>query len=361
MPPIDGHTNGRILMKRVSKRCQTKRQTYNQNFVSSYEINHRLKGGEWKSLYVKYIGMTIDDYISIIQDTYSIDDDIADDMVFCYKSLTVTKKNEIKPKLVKLSQHSRGSVLENRKIKYKAENGSVQERQLKLNDLELRVNPQKGKYIEKDITCDSSFMMDNIRDIGKSIRETHSFLPNDHPVYLFMDNAGGHGKTEIKAQYEQILKDEFNVLIEWQVPNSPETNMLDLGVWMSIQSLVEKLHQGKVMRSDELSRSVTIAFNQVSSEVLQKIYDRWKLTFQLIKSGKGTNEVVEEYRGSSRKPFVFADLPTVPDSECVKGYSYDCNSVGSDSDGECSYLSGGERSNTIMDPTLYTEYAFDGT
>ena len=103
------------------------------------------------------------------------------------------------------------------------------------------------------------------------------------------------------------------------------------------------------------------AFNQVSSEVLQKIYDRWKLTFQLIKSGKGTNEVVEEYRGSSRKPFVFADLPTVPDSECVKGYTYDCNSVGSDSDGECSYLSGGERSNTIMDPTLYTEYAFDGT
>ena len=47
-------------------------------------------------------------------------------------------------------------------------------------------------------------------------------------ITLFMDNAGGHGKIEVKEQYEQILKDELNVMIEWQVPQSPQTNMLDL-------------------------------------------------------------------------------------------------------------------------------------
>ena len=50
----------------------------------------------------------------------------------------------------------------------------------------------------------------------------------DVQITLFMDNAGGHGKIEEKEQYEQILKDELNVMIEWQVSQSPQTNMLDL-------------------------------------------------------------------------------------------------------------------------------------
>ena len=79
--------------------------------------------------------------------------------------------------------------------------------------MDLRINPKSGKLVEKDITCDSNSMMDNIRDIGKAIRETYSFIPSDHPVFLFMDNSGGHGKTEIKSEYERILKTEFHIHI----------------------------------------------------------------------------------------------------------------------------------------------------
>ena len=75
------------------------------------------------------------------------------------------------------------------------------------------MNPKRGWIVERDIKCDSYFMLDNIRDIGRSIRETYSFLPKDHPIYLFMDNAGGHGKTEVKIQYESILKEEFGIII----------------------------------------------------------------------------------------------------------------------------------------------------
>ena len=357
-PPIDGKTKGKIYMKRVSEKVITKRQTYNQNFVTSYEMNHRLKGGEWKSLYVKNIGMTIDDFISVIQDTYAIDDDVAADLVFCYNSLSVPKNTakEAKSKLVKLSQGTHGSILKNRTVRYISEDGSVHERPLKMNDLQLKVNPQKGRSIEKDITCDSSFMINNIRDIGSAIRKNYSFLPNDHTVYLFMDNAGGHGKTEIKAEYEKILKEEFNVQVEWQVPNSPETNMLDLGVWVSIQSLVERIHKGKVMRTDELSNSVLTAFQDFPCEVLTNIYNRWKLTFHLILSGKGTNEVVEEYRGS-KKPLILENLPTVPDSECRKGYTYDYDDDNSDSTG--SVLMGGDGVNATTDSGVMVELAFD--
>ena len=157
------------------------------------------------------------------------------------------------------------------KIKYKdSNNGLVCERELSLNDLELKVNPQKGKWIERDITCEYTFMMDHIRNIGKSIREAHSFLLQNHPVYMFMDNAGGHGKTEIKQLYEKILKEEFAVHIEWQVPNSPETNMLVLGVWVALQSLVEKMHFGKVMQGDELSKTVMKVLDRSQKRFLQE-------------------------------------------------------------------------------------------
>jgi hypothetical protein len=49
-----------------------------------------------------------------------------------------------------------------------------------------------------------------------------------------MDNAGGHGKNDVKGDYVSKLEDEFNIEVVWQVACSPETNMLDLGAWMSI-------------------------------------------------------------------------------------------------------------------------------
>ena len=57
-------------------------------------------------------------------------------------------------------------------------------------------------------------MMDHIREIGKAIRVTYSFLPYSKTIYLFMDNAGGHGRTKIKKQYVKILKEEYNVTIK---------------------------------------------------------------------------------------------------------------------------------------------------
>ena len=355
-PPVEGKTDGKVLLKRVSERVTTKRQSYHQHFVPMYEVNHRLKGGEWRSLYTPEVEDSIQDFLYIIEDTYDLDDDIGRDLVLCYKTLSITKSTGVpKPKLVKLTPQHDMPVLGDRKIKYKNKEGLVRERSLNINDLELRVNTKKGRIIERDITCDSSFMMDHMRDIGKSIRDTYSFLPNDHPIYLFMDNAGGHGKTEIKKQYESILKEEFGIIIEWQVPNSPETNMLDLGVWMALQSLVEKLHFGKVMQSDELTKTVMDAFSRISGDILTRVYERWKLTLKLIVSGKGTNEVVEDYRGKE-KPL---ELPTVPDSECEKGFTYEADlgveddaSTGDDEE---------DLARIVGDDRILLEMAFDGT
>ena len=79
-------------------------------------------------------------------------------------------------------------------------NGNIEllTRPLTLKDLKLQVNVLKDTEVTKDVNCDSTFMMNTMNKIGTSIRSHYSFLPKTTPIYLFMDNAGGHGKTEIK-------------------------------------------------------------------------------------------------------------------------------------------------------------------
>ena len=159
--------DGKVLLKRVSKEVIQKQQSYNQHFVPSFEINHHLKAGEWRSLYPDNFELSINDFVTIIQETYNIDVSTAADLVFCYHSYSQHKDTgKVKRKLMKLTPYQNGFVLGNRKIRCLNQDGTVEERPLKLTDLELRVNPQKGKVVERDVTCDSDFMMSHIREIG---------------------------------------------------------------------------------------------------------------------------------------------------------------------------------------------------
>ena len=84
--------------------------------------------------------------------------------------------------------------------------------------------------------------------------------------------------------------------------------MPDLGVWCALQSYVESVHKGKVMQCDKLAKSVVTAFNSINTEVFEKVHKRWKLVLQLIMSGKGTKEVVEQHRGLNKNP---TNLPPI--------------------------------------------------
>ena len=60
---------------------------------------------------------------------------------------------------------------------------------------------------------------------------------------------------------------EKNIHVVWQVPNSPETNMFDLGLWMAIQSYVEYLHISKVMQNN-----VQQTFKGVSPKMISNVH-----------------------------------------------------------------------------------------
>ena len=60
-------------------------------------------------------------------------------------------------------------------------------------------------------------------------------------ICLVIDNAGGHGTILAIENHTKILLDEFNIEIIHQVPNSPETNLLDLVVWATLKYKKESL------------------------------------------------------------------------------------------------------------------------
>ena len=91
---------------------------------------------------------------------------------------------------------------------------------------------QEGDKREVDISCDSTFMKEVMPEVGKAIREAYHWVLPQIPIFLYLDNAGGHGTQEVVDAYIKALEVDNNVMCVHQRPCSPATNILDLGVWM---------------------------------------------------------------------------------------------------------------------------------
>ena len=202
-PPIEGKMNGNILLKRVSNKEVTKRRSVNQHMSTYFEINNRLKMGQWKTLFPIIGDISVSDFLSLIAKEYNIDEDVGKIFVFTYHTHTVTKKTKEIKKIQKTLMSEDKPLIGNRTL-HDSIDGSLKERNLSLKDLNLRVQVGRHTEVEKDVSCDSVFMLNNMQLIGKSIRDAYSFLPKTTPVYLFMENAGGHGKTQLKKSTQKF-------------------------------------------------------------------------------------------------------------------------------------------------------------
>ena len=139
--------------------------------------------------------------------------------------------------------------------------------------------------------------MEIIPRIGQQLRLQFHWVPAHKPIYLVMDNAGGHGTNDAKASYADILL-ASNVYIIWQPPRSPELNMLDLGIWMSIQSAVTKQHFLCRNHVDALAKSVVSAWSwRLHSQAFLNVWQRLKVVLTCIIDDRGGNRLVEERRG----------------------------------------------------------------
>ena len=140
-------SDGKIMLKRISEQALQKRGSYNQNFVSQYEINHELKNNKWRKLYPKDSpGISARDFLCLIAEEYDLDEDVASNLVLTYNSFSQTRETKtIKKKLMKLTLEDDKPLIGNRKIRYKIAEDQLGERKVKLSDMMLRVNPKKAR------------------------------------------------------------------------------------------------------------------------------------------------------------------------------------------------------------------------
>ena len=305
-PPHDKYYfDGKIFLKRVARPRPQLQNSYNTHFTNSYIINNLIKDGDWTNLLSTNEDMTISELIEQMQQIYGFDDDVAERITFSYHSYPLkraTNKSKTKPVRIGYQTGDKNELLlKNREI-WVAVN--QEPRPLTLHDIFVQVQVQPGTIVQEDVSCDSEFMLDTVHDIGAAIRSKMYFVSPKVPIYLFMDNAGGHGTDDAKDKYVKILEELYNVIVDWQVPNSPETNMLDLGIWMNLQNIVEKVHKANntgTSDPDDLDESVMKAWNVFGGTLkMREVANRWKLVLDLIIADNGGNDKVESCRGLKR-------------------------------------------------------------
>ena len=69
-------------------------------------------------------------------------------------------------------------------------------RALTIDDLDLSVYIKKGDEVEEDCSCDSTFMLATMDEVGRDIRSYFFWVPVTTVIYLIIDIAGGHGKND---------------------------------------------------------------------------------------------------------------------------------------------------------------------
>lgn len=109
---------------------------------------------------------------------------------------------------------------------------------LLLNNINVNIWYKIGDEIEVDASCDSGYMLSAMNRVGEAIRKSYQWIPISQKCYLVMDNTGGHSTNEAITSYTNTLEEENNIETIFQIPRSSYTNILDLGVWMSLQVVV---------------------------------------------------------------------------------------------------------------------------
>ena len=281
--------NGRIALKRVARERKVKSLTRNQKFSPDVKVNDEIKKGGWKEFYDE--GMTAEELFDVVSEYYDLSEHVTDRLELNYlynKGATRKKFKKIAAEEVVLPATS----------PRKKRDGTGALVPVTLNDLELCVRYQNGDMVEEDVSCDSTWMKDNMDDIATSIRAAYHWLNKEDVIYLVMDNAGGHGTDECVDEYTKGLLDKHSIQIVQQVARSPETNVLDLGIWMSLQSAVEKKHKGRCCNPEVLNKTVMEVWDDVASvDAFKNVFGKLPKIYSLILMNEGGNDLVETNRG----------------------------------------------------------------
>ena len=143
-------------------------------------------------------------------------------MVFCYTTYDSVNNKKV---TIWLDGHSGESLIRNWSLGEENENNHA----LTISGLRLIVRKPIDTIVEWYVNYNSALMLESICEISTEVCSKLHDLDPFVPIHLLMDNAGWHGTKVAKEEYTEILKSEFNIIVQWQLLNSPELTLLDLG------------------------------------------------------------------------------------------------------------------------------------
>ncbi|CAN0272286.1 unnamed protein product [Ascophyllum nodosum] len=106
-------------------------------------------------------------------------------------------------------------------------------------------------------------------------------------VFVQQDNAPAHNIANDPDIVAAGTADGWNIKLLNQPPNSPDTNILDLGFFNSIQSLQDRTTLNTV---DELIEEVKRVFTAQESEALGRVWTTYQSVLEKIMLAKGDND-----------------------------------------------------------------------
>ena len=173
----------------------------------------------------------------------------------------------------------------------------------------LMVKSKAGNKREGDMSCDSKFMEKVTQEVGRKNCETYYWVSRITPIFFYLNNAISHGKNEAVVDvYVKAARDDLNVICFHQHPHSPVTNILDLGVWIALQNVVEKLHLRKRIEPEALCNIVEEAWKKLDPIKLQNVYDHWKMVLDLMIEDNGGDMLAELKRGNLYHTPLYAEI-----------------------------------------------------
>jgi hypothetical protein len=228
-------------------------------FHLDHHVDWLIVEGSWRQIYDDPT-YTIAELSQLMVVLYQLEDDIATALCFCYETQEGGQRRMVE-------------LLVNETLEGKMVRTEQGERALTINDIDLSCYYPQGTLVEREVNCNSQFMLQILPEITQEIRQSYHWMPPDERIYLVMDNAGEHSTREAREQYMRQLLEDFNIEIIQQSARSPEVNALDLGIWMSVQSHVERRHREQRRDPDGLAVSVMEAWENLPADTIQKVFD----------------------------------------------------------------------------------------
>ncbi|GJZ05793.1 hypothetical protein Tco_0539586 [Tanacetum coccineum] len=107
--------------------------------------------------------------------------------------------------------------------------------------------------------------------IEKVLPAIRAKWPTSHtgPIFIQQDNAKPHIAVNDSEFVKAASHDRFDIRLRFQPPNSPDLNVLDLGIFRAIQSLQE---QESLRNIDELLSAVQTTFENMPSHELNNVF-----------------------------------------------------------------------------------------